>query len=365
MSVFLVDAGRDWRESQRQVLAVARELGLKGLEALLIVEPGSDILRRAAEEKLPVLPLPMHGRMAWLVRRKLAGLMRARHCRVVHVHETFGASLGLAAAAAAEVRVRVLSRPADSSPLEGRLPFASVDAVIAGTEAVKSILLQGGVAASAIEVVPTGVDFSRFTSQPRGDLARRALGLDDGDFLVGAVLPLEDERGQRALLEAAALAADQSPRVKVVVLGEGSLRLETAEGTEPAPTDSVRYLLGLQDQAPRLLASLDMFVVFSHLDGLGGRLIEAMASGLPVAAADVGLARDLIVHRESGFLVPPRNARALADAIIKVHFDRNLAARLAAKGRETVLERYSEGSMARRIVGIYEHRAHRKGLKLA
>jgi glycosyltransferase involved in cell wall biosynthesis len=108
-----------------------------------------------------------------------------------------------------------------------------------------------------------------------------------------------------------------------------------------------------------------MFVVFSHLDGLGGFLIDAMASGLPVAAADVGSARDLITHRESGLLVPARSARALADAILKVQFDRNLAARLASRGRETVLEKYSAEAMARRIIGVYEYRAHRKGIKLA
>jgi glycosyltransferase involved in cell wall biosynthesis len=107
-----------------------------------------------------------------------------------------------------------------------------------------------------------------------------------------------------------------------------------------------------------------MFLVFSHLDGLGARLVEAMAAGLPVAAADVGRARDLITHRENGLLVPARNARALADAVLKAHFDKNLAARLAARGRETVLERYSAEAMARRIIGVYEFRAHRKGLKL-
>ncbi|MCU0244116.1 MAG: hypothetical protein MUE80_05120 [Acidobacteria bacterium] len=50
--------------------------------------------------------------------------------------------------------------------------------------------------------------------------------------------------------------------------------------------------------------------------------------------------------------------------MIKVHFDHNLAARLAAGGREAVLEKYSAEAMARRIIGIYEYRAHRKGLKL-
>lgn len=364
MSLFLLDAGREWRESQSQVLTVARELRAKGLGAYLVVEPGSELFRRASDEGLPALPLKMHGRLAWLVRRSLVREMKAHGCKLVHVHETFGAELGLAAAAAAFVPLRILSRPADSSPLEGKLPLASVDAIIAGTETVKSVLIRGGVPAASVEVIPPGVDFSAFTSQPREDLVRRELGLGPDDFLVGAVLPLEDERGLQALLEASAIVGAQTPKVKVVVLGEGSLRLDAEqEGGLPA-MDGVRYLLGSGSRTPRILASLDMFVVFSHLDGLGGHLIEAMASGLPVAAVDVGAARDLIIHRESGLLVPARNAKALADAILKICFDRNLAARLGAKGKDGVLEKYSTEAMARRIIGVYEYRAHRKGLKL-
>ncbi|MBP7706683.1 MAG: glycosyltransferase family 4 protein [Candidatus Aminicenantes bacterium] len=369
MSIFLVDSGREWRDSQRQELYVARELLKKGLTAHVVAEPGGALLEKARAEGLSTIPLRMRGRFAFAVRRTLARYMRARGCRLVHVHDTFGAGLGLAAAAAAEVPLRVLSRPADSSPLEGKLPLAAVDAFIAGSDAVRSILVRGGVAEERVEVVPQGLDLSRFTSEPRGDLVRRELGLAEDDFLVGAVLPLEDERGLRALLEAAALARAQSPKVRFVVLGEGTLRLDSGaaeEGTETAaPAESVHYRLGGWKDAPQVLASLDMFAVFSHLDGLGGYLVEAMASGLPVAAADVGTARDVVVHRESGFLVPARNARALADAVIKVHFDKNLAARLAAGAREAVLEKYSAEAMARRIIGVYEYRAHRKGLKLS
>ncbi len=365
MSVFLVDAGREWRESQTQVLAVARELHRKGLKAHLIVDPGSEIFRRASGEGLPVVALAMRGRMGFLVRRRLAGLMRDLGCRLVHVFETAGAAPALAAAAAAQVPVRVLSRPADSSPLEGRLPLPQIDAVIAGTEAVKSILLRGGVAEDRIEVVPPGTDFSRYASLRPDNLVRDELGLGPEDFLVGAVLPLEDERGLRSFLEAAAVIGGQAPKVKLVVLGEGSLRLDSAEGEEVPDPDALRYFLGRRKEGTRILASLNMFVVFSHLDGLSGHLVEAMAGGLPVAAADVGSARDLITHRESGLLVPPRNAKALADAILKVHFDRNLASRLAGRGREAVLEKYSIESMARRIIAVYEWRARRKGVKLA
>jgi glycosyltransferase involved in cell wall biosynthesis len=364
VSVFLLDAGRDWRASQNQALYVARELRQRGLTAFLVVEPVSEIFRRASDEGLPVLPLKMRGRLAWLVRKRLAHEMRVHGCKLIHVHETFGAVLGLAAAAAAQVPLRILTRAADSSPLEGRLPWASIDGFIAETGAVKSILIRGGVPEASIEVIPQGVDFSCFTGQPRDDLVRRELGLGPEDFLAGAVLPLEDERGQQALLEASAIVAAEAPKVKIVVLGEGTLRLDAEQEPGLPAMDGVRYYLGFGDQAPRVLASLDMFVVFSHLDGLGGYLVEAMASGLPVAAVDVGAARELVLHRESGLLVPPRNAKALADAILKICFDKNLAAHLAAKGREAALEKYSSEAMARRVIGIYEFRAHRKGLKL-
>lgn len=364
MSLFLLDADRDWRDRQTQTLHVARELRGKGIGAYLVVEPESELFRRASGEGLPVIPFKMRGRLAWLVRRGLVREMRAYGCKLLHVFEPFGAALGLAAAAAAQVPLRVMSLDAEASTLEGRLPLAAIDAFVAETEPVKAMLIRGGVPEASVEVIPRGIDFSRFTSQPADDLVRRELGLGPEDFLVGAVLPLEDERGQMALLEAAAIVAAQTPKVKIVVLGEGTLRLDAAqEGGLPA-MDGVRYYLGFGDETPRILASLDMFVVFSHLDGFSGHLIEAMASGRPVAGSDVGTARDLILHRESGLLVPPRNAKALADAILKICFDKNLAARLAAKGREAVLERYSAEAMARRVIGVYEYRAHRKGLKL-
>ena len=364
MSLFLVDARREWHESQRQVLYLARELRKKGYAVHLVLEPGGDLLKKAADEGLAVLPLRMRGRMKWVVRHGLARAMKTHGCRLAHFHETLGAALGLPAAVSAQVPVRILSRPADSSPLEGRLPLAAVDAFIAGSEGVRLILVRGGVAEGNVEVVPLGLDFSTFTSHGPDDLLRRELALGPDDFLAGVVIPLEDELGHWNLCEAAAIVAQSAPKVKIVVVGEGSLRLESDGPAVRPPMDNVYYFLGRRIDAPDILASLNMFAVFSHLDGLGGFLIEAMASGLPVAAADVGAVRDIVTHRETGLLVPARNAKALADAILKLCLDKVLAGRLAGRGREAVLEKYSAEAMARRIIGVYERRAHRKGIKL-
>jgi len=364
LSLFLIDAGREWRESQRQVLYVARELRKKGYAAHLVLEPGSALYEKAVEEGFSALPLRMRGRMKWVARLGLVRAMRAHGCRLAHFHDSVGAGLGLPAAASAQVPVRILSRPADASPLEGRFPLASLDAIIAGSDGIRSILIRGGVAEGNVEVVPPGLDFSRFTTRGPGDFVREEFGFRPEDFLAGVVVPLEDERGHQALLDAAAIVREQAPKVKIVVVGEGTLRLESGEPSAGRRRDNLYYFLGFRNESPRVLASLNMFAVFSHFDGLGGLLIEAMASGLPVAAVDVGAARDIITPRETGLLVPARNAKALADAILKVYLDKTLAGRLAERGREVVLEKFSAEAMARKIVGVYEWRAHRKGVKL-
>ncbi|HSA94763.1 MAG TPA: glycosyltransferase, partial [Acidobacteriota bacterium] len=237
MSLFLVDSGREWRDGQRQVLNVARELRRKNLAALIVAEPASDLLRKASAEGLPTLALRMRGRMGWLVRKGLVRAMRSHGCRLAHFHDTLAATQGLAAAAAVAVPIRVLSRPADSSPLEGGLPLATLDAVIAGSDGVRSILVRGGVPQDRIEVIPPGVDFSRFTGPKAGDILRKALRLEGEEFLVGLVIPLEDEKGDDAVLEAAALVAGQAPKVRFVILGEGSLRLEAPGPDAARPMD--------------------------------------------------------------------------------------------------------------------------------
>lgn len=363
MSLFQIDAGREWRDEERRVLFLARELRRKGYASHLVVEPGSPLHEKAAAEGLPVTPMRMRG-LKWLARKRLSSLMRRNGCRLAHFHDPVGADIGRAAASSAAVAVRVLSWTVDSAPSPGRAPVRDIDAVIAPSDGLKKVLVRGGIPEKLVEVVPLGTDFSAVTAGERGDLVRRELGLDDEDFVAGVIMPLEDERGHRALLEAAAVVLERAPKVKIVVLGEGSLRLDFDEAEPVPPSDNVRYFMGRRKDFPDVLKSLDMFAVFSHLEGLSGPLLQAMARGLPVAAAEVGSIQEIITHRETGLLVPPRKPKAMAEAFLKVHLDRVLAARLAERGRASVLEKYSVESMARRIVAVYELKAHRKGIKL-
>jgi glycosyltransferase involved in cell wall biosynthesis len=226
-------------------------------------------------------------------------------------------------------------------------------------------MVRGGLPDAAVEVVPPGIDFSAFEGVEPRDFLRREFGFAPEDYLIGAVVHLEDDRGHRTLIEAAKILRAHAPKSRIIILGEGSLRLEIDDQGAAPHVKGLVYYLGRRADSPKMLASLDLFVVSSHLDGLGGLLLEAMASRLPVVAAQAGNIPDVVIHRETGLLVPPRDAKALADAILKLTLDRNLAARLAAGGYDSVHQTYSAEAMARKIVALYERLASRKGVKLA
>jgi hypothetical protein len=107
----------------------------------------------------------------------------------------------------------------------------------------------------------------------------------------------------------------------------------------------VVYFLGFREDVPRLLASLDLFVMSSRMEGLGTSIMDAMAARLPVVATMAGGIPEVVIHRETGLLVPPRDPQALAQAILKLSLDRGLAGRLARRGHEVVHEKFSAEAM--------------------
>jgi glycosyltransferase involved in cell wall biosynthesis len=94
-------------------------------------------------------------------------------------------------------------------------------------------------------------------------------------------------------------------------------------------------------------------VLDNDRDGIPNVLVEAMAAGAPVVATSVSGIPELVAHEVNGLLVEPDDPAALADALVRVHRDRELAARIAAAGRRTVQERFDGDRLARRLAELF------------
>lgn len=364
MSLFQIDAGVEWRGGQRQVLFLARTLRARGRRFRLVCQPGSPLHDKAAAEGLPVLPLRMRSELdLWSV-LKLARAMKRAGCRLAHFHDAHAVAVGKAAAALAKVPIRVISRRVDFPVKSRRKYVKDIDAVVAISDEVKRVLVKGGIPAKLVDVVPSGVDFGPFREASDRDFLRRELGFRPDDFLVGIVAQLEDHKGHRYLIEATRIIKEVTPRVKLIVVGSGSLEMELTRQAQDLGVEDLVFFLGFREDVPRILASLDLFVLSSHLEGLGSSILDAMAAKLPVVATRAGGIPEVVVHGETGLLVPARNPSGLAEAVLRLYKDRKLAAALGARGFQVVHESYSAEAMADRIVGIYERIADRKKVRL-
>jgi glycosyltransferase involved in cell wall biosynthesis len=368
LSLFQIDAGREWRGGQRQALFLARELRKSGWPFTFVVQPDSPLHQKAAAEGLPVLPLRIKSETHLLAAFRLARAMKRAGCRLAHFHDAHSVSVGGLACDRAKVPIRVISRrvdfPLKRNAFSRRKYTRNIDAIIAISQGVKDVLVKGGISPGVIDVVPSGIDFSPFEAVAERDFLRKEFGFASDDYLVGIVAALEDHKGHRFLLEAARLLKDRAPKIKIVIVGKGSLEMDLDQQARDLGVTDLVFFLGFREDVPRILASLDLFVMSSHLEGLGTSILDAMASRLPVVATQVGGIPEVVIHEETGLLVAPRNPEALARAILKIQQDPALARRLGEKGYEVVHEKFSAEAMARRIIAVYERIAGRKKVEL-
>ena len=186
-----------------------------------------------------------------------------------------------------------------------------------------------------------GVDTDFFTPLRRREHVRADL-LGDGDLLLLSVGRLSAEKRIDLLLAAFELARDESPGLRLAIVGDGPERANLEQQADNA----TRFLGELRGaELADVYASADVFCFTSTTDTFGQVLLEAGASALPVVAAAAGGARELIRPGVSGLLVDPDDPSAFAEALLELVRSEPLRRRLQAGGREAAMRRTWESSL--------------------
>lgn len=185
--------------------------------------------------------------------------------------------------------------------------------------------------------------------------AKRASALRSewgGKFVVGQVGALDDDyKGQSDLIKAARILLKEKSDWRFVLVGGGKdeARLRKAANG----MDENVLFAGHVNNVGDYLAAFDVMAHPSIHEGLGSTLLDAMRAGLPVVASNVGGIPEIVTNEREGLLVPPRNPRALADALRRVRDEPETAKRMAAASGERS-EAYSPGIMADRYMAWYQ-----------
>lgn len=205
---------------------------------------------------------------------------------------------------------------------------------------------------SVVRLIPgSGVDCERF--HPPAHIAH-----EDGIRTFRVLLPARPlwDKGLQEFADAARLVRQIAPRVEFVLAGAcdpGNPSAVPQATVEAWVGEGVMTWLGHVEDMPQLLRSVDAVVLPSYREGLPKGLIEAAASGLPLVASDVPGCRDVITHDEDGLLVPARDSRQLADAILRLLQDPELRVRLGSAARAKALSLFSERLVISRTLDVY------------
>jgi len=336
--VLHVDSEIPWRGGERQVLELMRRQRRRGDEPHLAAPARSAIFSRAHAESFPVHAVAMRGTWDLVSAAALARLHRSLRPDVVHWHAARAHALGAIAAAFAPGPARILSRRVDflvRRSFGSRILYAQpIDAIAAISSGVRDALIRSGVDPARIRVIPSGIDLAPF-DEPFDRAALRAkLGIAETDVLALQVAALAPHKSQKTLLRAMAVMHPRHPNLRVWIAGEGPLRdALLREHATLGLGESVRFL-GFREDVTDLLRAADLFVISSHLEGLGTSILDAMAAGLPVVATRVGGIPEAVKDGETGILVPPFLPPALAQALSDLAGDPERRARLGEAGRQ-------------------------------
>ena len=180
---------------------------------------------------------------------------------------------------------------------------------------MKQVLLFDGIPENAIALVPSGIDFSRFQEvHPR---SKKELGLEEDHILIGQVAALEDHKDQDTFIRALAILQKKAPRVRAVIVGDGSLEKPLKTLARDLGVSPILQFLGFRLDPLNYLAAFDIFCLSSKLEGLGTSILDAMALRIPVAATRTGGIPELVEDLKTGFLSAPRDPSGLAETMLK------------------------------------------------
>jgi len=348
----------------------------EGYEVHIACSPGKH-LEGLGKQGYRIHPLKIARKISPLSNLKslwrLYRLMRRERFDIVHVHTPVASVLGRIAAKLARVPVIIYTAHGFyfhelMAPwkrrliiwIESLLGKCCTDMLFTVSAEDQEMAIKEGIAHEDRAIwIGNGVDIEAFKVEPNPKL-RAELGLSPDDKVIGFIGRLVREKGVEELFEAMGQVIKEIPETKLLVVGE---TLESDR--DQRMTQRLQELMqrnnlgeaitfaGFREDIPELLAIMNLFVLPSHREGMPQTILEAMAAGKPVVATNIRGCREEVVDGVTGLLVPIGDSAALAEAILKILSDEDLARRMGDNGQKRAEEEFDEKIVLDRQSEVY------------
>jgi glycosyltransferase involved in cell wall biosynthesis len=223
--------------------------------------------------------------------------------------------------------------------------------IVAVSAMTRRKLLEEGIQAERIVVIPNGITPVQVEGINRGEV-RKAAGVGAGDPFLLAVGRLVYSKAHELLIAAMPAVLEKFPNAKLGICGDGVLLPQLEGQIQSLGLSGSVKLLGHSDDVAKFLASADVFVMPSLWEGLSIALLEAMSAGLPIIATQVEGMEEVVSEGVEGLLVSAGSIEALADAVAKILGNPQMRHNMGAAARAKVLGSYTAERMCEGYLGL-------------
>lgn len=353
--------------SERHLLSLLPAIKAKGINVrmcVLTAQGSAGFVDCLQERDVEVSLLRAGPHFNPLLISRLAVMTRRFGADLVHTHLIHGDVHGQVAARALGVRgVSSFHSTLDFYRAQPVLAAARIAGYLAArtiaiSEHVGRFVRDLGIAPSGrIRVVPYGIDCSAWTvSESERQRNRQRYGMDSQKVVVGIASRLVAGKGHSTLIRALRRAIPEVPGLCLLIAGDGPLAAELKRQAAALPPGRVR-LVGFVRDMRSFMGVCDILAFPSRSEGFGLAALEAMASGRPVIAGNLGALPEIVADGRTGFLVPPHDPSQIADRLILLGRDEALRRSLGDEGRRRAAILFGLDSMVDRITSVYDEAA--------
>jgi len=385
----------------RYLLNLLSQPAFKDVEGLVAC-PEGELAKRL--DAMDLRRIPISGRDVSHSRRltrELGNLMKEHKPDLVHTHGSLSGRIAarLRGIPVVYTKHNLVRIPDESGVVPPKASAARrllnrivanvlADRIIAVSQGVQKDLVESGIKPAMIATIPNGIDLTPYVPRWKESAAKPAQdkrraqrrttaagspeqgGAKDSKrgFLIGTVARLHRQKALDVILEAARLVLASEPAARFVIGGTGPLEDKLKAKIKELRLEPYVKMPGFVSDVPDFLSTLDVYVLSSDYEGLPLAVLEAMGAGLPVVSTAVGGVPEAVVDGLTGMLVPPRQPKVLAQAIVRLLVDPDLARKMGIAGRNRAEELFDAKVMAEKTVKVYRRvvaRKRRKGISAA
>ena len=344
-----------------------------GPEGDLLQQEGAGRGRGAPETPLKMIDClrrPIHPTRDMQAYRELKRALAEYKPDVVHTHSAKGGFLGRLAAWSLRVPAIVHTvhgapfHPYQPAPIRNAYRWLEWHAakrchkLVSVADAMSDLMVAGRVAPrDKFTTIYSGMDVEPFlNANASRRAAREELGLSDTDVVVGKIARLFHLKGHEFLVEAAKEAVAQAPQLKFLLVGDGLLREQLQGAIADAGLSGHFLFTGLVPPAeiPKWIGAMDVLVHTSLREGLARALPQALIAGRPAISYDVDGAREVVLDRVTGRLLPPCSVAPLTEALVELAETPELREQWGRAGRERFTEQFRHQTMTRQLHQLYQ-----------